>query len=72
LAGEISAPTELPAIIAVSVVGFYTSIGLANNFTDYRVSLIAARRLFAMMKTTRGSGLSGSDGHRSQLIVAAF
>lgn len=49
LAGKISALTELPAIIAVSVVGFYTSIGLANNFTDYRVSLIAARRLFAMM-----------------------
>ena len=49
LSGEISALTDLPAIIAVSVIGFYTSIGLANNFTDYRVSIIAARRLFSMM-----------------------
>ena len=49
LAGKISALTDLPAIIAVSVVGFYTSVGLANNYTDFRVSLIAARRLFSMM-----------------------
>jgi len=49
LQGEISALVDLPAIIAVSVIGFYTSIGLANNFTDYRVSIIAARRLFSMM-----------------------
>ena len=49
LSGEISALVDLPAIIAVSVIGFYTSIGLANNFTDYRVSIIAARRLFSMM-----------------------
>ncbi len=49
LAGEISTLTDLPAVIAVSVVGFYTSVGMANNYTDFRVSLIAARRLFAMM-----------------------
>lgn len=49
LAGRITALTELPAVIAVSVVGFYTSVGLANNYTDFRVSLIAARRLFSMM-----------------------
>ncbi len=47
--GTISALTDLPAIIAVSVVGFYTSVGLANNYTDFRVSLIAARQLFSMM-----------------------
>jgi ATP-binding cassette subfamily B protein len=49
LRGEISALVDLPAVIAVSVVGFYTSQGLANNYTDFRVSIIAARRLFAMM-----------------------
>ncbi len=49
LAGRISALVDLPAVIAVSVVGFYTSVGLANNYTDFRVSLIAARRLFFMM-----------------------
>ncbi len=49
LAGEISTLTDLPAVIAVSIVGFYTSVGMANNYTDFRVSLIAARRLFAMM-----------------------
>jgi ATP-binding cassette subfamily C protein CydC len=49
LAGRISALVDLPAVIAVSVVGFYTSVGLANNYTDFRVSLIAARRLFSMM-----------------------
>jgi len=49
LAGEIAPLTELPAVIAVSVVGFYLSVGLANNYTDFRVAMIAARRLFAMM-----------------------
>lgn len=49
LAGVIDPLVELPAIIAVNVVGFYLSVGLANNFTDFRVSMIAARRLFAMM-----------------------
>ncbi|MDG1462899.1 MAG: ABC transporter ATP-binding protein [Gammaproteobacteria bacterium] len=49
IAGEIAPLTELPAVIAVSVVGFYLSVGLANNYTDYRVALIAARRLFSMM-----------------------
>jgi len=49
LRGEISALVELPAVIAVSIVGFYTSQGLANNYTDFRVSIIAARRLFSMM-----------------------
>ncbi|ARN73323.1 ABC transporter ATP-binding protein [Oceanicoccus sagamiensis] len=52
LAGVIDPLVELPAVIAVSIVGFYLSVGLANNFTDYRVSLIAARRLFAMMDET--------------------
>jgi ATP-binding cassette subfamily B protein len=49
LAGKIDPLVELPAVIAVNIVGFYLSVGLANNFTDYRVSIIAARRLFAMM-----------------------
>jgi len=49
LAGEISTLVELPAVIAVSIVGFYVSVGMANNYTDFRVSLIAARRLFSMM-----------------------
>ncbi|MEH6549355.1 MAG: ABC transporter ATP-binding protein [Pseudomonadales bacterium] len=49
LAGQIDPLVELPAVIAVSVVGFYLSVGLANNYTDFRVSIIAARRLFAMM-----------------------
>jgi ABC-type multidrug transport system fused ATPase/permease subunit len=49
LAGEISTLIDLPAVIAVSIVGFYTSVGMANNYADFRVSLIAARRLFAMM-----------------------
>jgi len=49
IAGEISVLIELPAVIAVSVIGFYTAVGLANNYTDFRVSVISARRLFAMM-----------------------
>jgi len=49
LAGKISMLVDLPAVIAVSVVGFYVSVGMANNYTDFRVSMIAARRLFSMM-----------------------
>jgi ATP-binding cassette subfamily B protein len=49
LAGEIRMLIDLPALIAVSVVGFYTSVGMANNYTDFRVAIHAARRLFAMM-----------------------
>ena len=49
LAGRIDPLVELPAVIAVSVVGFYLSVGLANNYTDFRVAIIAARRLFGMM-----------------------
>ncbi|MCK6371859.1 MAG: ABC transporter ATP-binding protein/permease, partial [Gammaproteobacteria bacterium] len=49
LDGQINALVDLPAVIAVSIVGFYTSQGPANNYTDFRVSLIAARRLFGMM-----------------------
>ncbi len=49
LAGKINPLTELPAMIAVSVVGFYLSVGLANNYTDFRVAIYAARRLFGMM-----------------------
>ena len=49
LEGKISAFVELPALVGVSVIGFYTSIGLANNYTDFRVSIISARRLFSMM-----------------------
>lgn len=49
LDGRISALSDLPAVIAVSIVGFYTSQGPANNYTDFRVSMIAARRLFGMM-----------------------
>ena len=50
LAGKIDPFVELPALIAVSVVGFYLSVGLANNYTDFRVAIIAARRLFGMME----------------------
>lgn len=49
LAGKISPLIDLPAMIAVSVVGFYLSVGLANNYTDFRVAIYAARRLFGMM-----------------------
>ena len=49
LDGMISPLVELPAMIAVSIVGFYLSVGLANNYTDFRVSIHAARRLFEMM-----------------------
>ncbi len=49
LAGRIGALTELPAVIAVSIVGFYVSQGPANYYTDFRVAMIAARRLFGMM-----------------------
>lgn len=49
LNGTISALVDLPAMIAVSVVGFYLSVGLANNYTDFRVAIISARRLFSMM-----------------------
>ena len=49
LQGKISPLTELPAMIAVSVVGFYLSVGLANNYTDFRVAIYAARRLFGLM-----------------------
>jgi len=52
LAGKIDPLVQLPAVIAVNIVGFYLSVGLANNYTDYRVSIIAARRLFAMMDAT--------------------
>lgn len=48
-AGKIDTLTDLPAMIAVSVVGFYLSVGLANNYTDFRVSIYAARRLFGLM-----------------------
>jgi ATP-binding cassette subfamily B protein len=49
LDGQINALVDLPALVAVSIVGFYTSQGPANNYTDFRVSIIAARRLFGMM-----------------------
>lgn len=68
LDGEISALVELPAVIAVSVIGFYTSIGLANNYTDFRVSIISARRLFSMMDqppAVRESGKAGDAATRS-------
>jgi ATP-binding cassette subfamily B protein len=50
LAGKIDPLVDLPALIAVNIVGFYLSVGLANNYTDFRVSIIAARRLFGMME----------------------
>jgi ATP-binding cassette subfamily B protein len=49
LAGKIDPLVDLPAMIAVSIVGFYLSVGLANNYTDFRVAVYAARRLFGMM-----------------------
>ena len=50
LAGKINPLVDVPAVIAVSVVGFYLSVGLANNYTDFRVAIYAARRLFSMME----------------------
>lgn len=68
LAGEISMTTQLPAVIAVSIVGFYVSVGMANNYTDFRVSMIAAKRLFAMMDQppavtdrTQGAAMAGVE-----------
>jgi len=68
LAGEISTLVQLPAVIAVSIVGFYVSVGMANNYTDFRVSLVAARRLFAMMDQPpavqdrpRGASIAGVE-----------
>jgi ATP-binding cassette subfamily C protein CydC len=68
LAGKISMLTDLPAVIAVSVVGFYVSVGMANNYTDFRVSMIAARRLFSMMDQApavadreRGAAVTGVE-----------
>ena len=52
LDGRITALVDLPALLGVSVIGFYTSIGLANNYTDFRVAMISARRLFSMMDQT--------------------
>jgi ATP-binding cassette subfamily B protein len=49
LAGRIDPLVDLPAVIAVSVVSFYLSVGLANNYTDFRVAIYSARRLFGMM-----------------------
>jgi len=49
IAGRIDPLVDVPAVIAVSIVGFYLSVGLANNYTDFRVAIIAARRLFSMM-----------------------
>lgn len=49
LSGQIDPLVELPAVIAVAIMGFYLSVGLANNYTDFRVSMYAARRLFSMM-----------------------
>jgi len=50
LAGRIDPLIDVPAVIAVVVVGFYLSVGLANNYTDFRVAMFAARRLFSMME----------------------
>jgi len=50
LAGRIDPLVDLPAVIAVSIMGFYLSVGLANNYTDFRVAIYAARRLFSMME----------------------
>jgi len=50
LAGKIDPLVDVPAVIAVSIVGFYLSVGLANNYTDFRVAIYAARRLFSMME----------------------
>jgi len=50
VAGKIDPLVDVPAVIAVSVVGFYLSVGLANNYTDFRVAIYAARRLFSMME----------------------
>lgn len=49
LAGKIHPLIDLPAMVAVSVVGFFLSVGLANNYTDFRVAIYSARRLFGMM-----------------------
>ncbi len=49
LAGRLEPLVQVPAVIAVSVMSFYLSVGLANNYTDFRVAMYAARRLFSMM-----------------------
>ncbi len=50
LAGRIDPLVDVPAVIAVSVIGFYLSVSVANYFTDYRVAIYSARRLFSMME----------------------
>lgn len=50
LAGKIDPLIDLPAVIAVQIMGMYLSVGLANNYTDFRVAMYAARRLFSMME----------------------
>lgn len=71
LAGKIDSLVELPAVIAVNIVGFYLSVGLANNYTDYRVSIIAARRLFAMMDA-RPAVVETADGPVDGTVDAAL
>ncbi len=67
LVGKIDPLVQLPAVIAVNVVGFYLSVGLANNFTDYRVSIIAARRLFGMMDERPTVEETASEAPRGEL-----
>jgi ATP-binding cassette subfamily B protein len=50
LAGKINPLVDVPAVIAVSVMGFYLSVTVANYFTDFRVAIYSARRLFSLME----------------------
>ncbi len=50
LAGKIDPLVDVPAIIAVSVMGFYLSVSVSNYFTDTRVAIYSARRLFSLME----------------------
>lgn len=50
LAGRIDLWVDVPAVIAVSVMGFYLSVSVSNYFTDTRVAIFSARRLFSLME----------------------
>jgi ATP-binding cassette subfamily B protein len=50
LAGKIDPLVDVPAVIAVSVMGFYISVLVSSYLTDTRVAIYSARRLFSMME----------------------
>ena len=50
LAGRIDLWVDVPAVIAVSVMGMYLSVSVSNYLTDTRVAIYSARRLFSLME----------------------